>query len=276
MTRSSGGDWRRGTGLAALLVPLLGVLACHSAPTRGADSGVGLTKAAVPSTIDWDRVASGLELVRDEYGEQIEDGKTDSVPALLTVLDDAREQLGTEGPDPLGLRVALLQLRGQIEKIGPPRPVSRRCVALLEMLAQTGKLENTPRQRPDLEKGGVAYRSLCAPCHGSLHTDSHALPAVTATMSPRPTNPNEVQQTPSEAFHRITYGGAGTAMPAFGPTVAETTRWDLAYYLFAERWGACEQKVPALSAKALATLSDHDLWKRYGFGASACLRRTFY
>ena len=66
VTRSSGGDWRRGTGLAALLVPLLGVLACHSAPTRGADSGVGLTKAAVPSTIDWDRVASGLELVRDE------------------------------------------------------------------------------------------------------------------------------------------------------------------------------------------------------------------
>ena len=42
--------------------------------------------AVTRPTADWDKVAFALQLVRDEYGEQIEAGDSSGVTALATVL----------------------------------------------------------------------------------------------------------------------------------------------------------------------------------------------
>jgi hypothetical protein len=83
--------------------------------------------------------------------------------------------------------------------------------------------------------------------------------------------------TPYELFNRITYGGAGTPMPSFADTLSPQSRWEIAFYLFAERWPPCTNAghYTALSAADLASFSDHDIWRMNGWGAAACLRRTF-
>ena len=65
-------------------------------------------------------------------------------------------------------------------------------------------------------------------------------------------------------------------MPSFAEALPERTRWDIAFYLFAERWPPCaRQPLPTLNASDLAYLSDFDLWQKYGWGSAPCLRRNF-
>jgi high-affinity iron transporter len=75
----------------------------------------------------------------------------------------------------------------------------------------------------------------------------------------------------------VTYGGLGTAMPSFSETLSEDLRWDIAFYLFADRWPPCTagRPLPQLPATELAHLSDYDLWRRFGWGTAPCLRRRF-
>ena len=76
-------------------------------------------------------------------------------------------------------------------------------------------------------------------------------------------------------FNRITYGGIETAMPSFEAGLSVQERWDVVFWLFAERWPPCTKPLPPLRADQLAVLGDYELGNQYGYGAASCLRRDF-
>jgi len=224
-------------------------------------------------TPDWDRVAFALQLVRDEYGEQIEAGDSSGVSALTAVLDSAVAALGALTDETRPVANALGDLRARILGHQTPRTVAKTCARLLTDLANAGRLTRRPPTLPDLRRGAATYAVACAPCHGP---PNGPLPPAAAHMIPQPTKPNATLQTPYEIFNRITYGGAGTPMPSFAEALPESARWDIAFYLFADLWPPCTPRdLPALPAADLAHLSDRDLWQKYGWGSAACLRRDF-
>ena len=232
--------------------------------------------AATRPTADWDKVAFALQLVRDEYGEQIEAGDFSGVAALTTVLDSAVAALGPLTDETRPVASALGELRASLLRHDPPRTVAKTCARLLTDLAKAGRLTRRPPILPDLRRGAATYAVACAPCHGP---PNGPLPPAAAHMLPKPTKPNATLQTPYEIFNRITYGGAGTPMPSFAEALPESARWDIAFYLFADLWPPCTPRqlptLPALPASDLAYLSDRDLWEKYGWGSAACLRRNF-
>jgi mono/diheme cytochrome c family protein len=237
------------------------------------DAGCKRSRAAP----DWDHVAFALELVRDEYGEQIEGGDFSSIPALTAVLDGGRAALVPLSDETRPIDAELAKLRARLLAHEAPRVISKETTSLLATLAKGGPLGHGPPSLPDLRRGSAVFAIACVPCHGALNGP---LPPAAANMVPRPTTPNRTALTPYELFNRITYGGAGTAMPAFAESLPEIDRWDIAFYLFAERWPPCvaatAPPAPSLAATELAHLSDFDLWKKYGWGSSPCLRRNFH
>jgi mono/diheme cytochrome c family protein len=224
---------------------------------------------------DWDRAAFALELVRDEYPELVENGDFRGVPALLAVLDGARAGLGAPDDRTRALADGLTGLRAGLLRHDAPRVVAKASARLLGTLAERRAPLHWPTARPDLARGAATYVLACVPCHGSPRGPP---PPTAAQMVPPPTRPTESVLTPYELFNRVTYGGAGTAMPSFSESLPEDRRWDVAFYLFADRWPAClpGKPLPSLSAVELAGLSDEDLWRRYGWGSAPCLRRNFH
>ena len=224
---------------------------------------------------DWDRAAFALELARDEYPELVESNDFRGVPALLAVLDDARAGLGAPDARTSWLTRGLTELRATLARHEGPRVAARTSARLLAKLAETNAPLGRPRVRPDLARGAATYTVACVPCHGP---PGGPPPPGAAHLLPPPPRPTESVLTPYELFNRVTYGGAGTAMPSFAETLSADRRWDVAFYLFAARWPACadDPKLPSLAAADLAQASDYDLWRRYGWGAAPCLRRSFH
>jgi high-affinity iron transporter len=257
---------RRAAALALLL--LLGTTSMLVDGCRGGKPGLADRRP------DWDRVAFALQLVRDEYGEQMEVGDVSGIGALAAVLDGAVAALGPLTEDTRPVAGALGELRAHLQRHEPPRTVAKTCTRLLAELGKAGRLTRRPPRTPDLGRGAASYAVACAPCHGP---PNGPLPPAAAHMIPQPPKPNGTLQTPYEIFNRITYGGAGTPMPSFAESLPEGARWDIAFYLFADLWPPCAptKPLPTLRAAELAYLSDRDLWEKYGWGAAPCLRRNF-
>ena len=228
---------------------------------------------AVGPPADWDRAAFVLQLVRHEYREQAESGDHSAMPALLAALDGARSAIAPGGEPARWLDSALGELRDALVRHDPPRSIARRCTAVSAQLTAHGIPLAMPAGRPDLPRGASLYQTACAPCHGP---PAGPPPASAAHLKPPPPPVTESALTPYELFERITYGGAGTAMPSFADTLSASDRWDIAFHLLADRWPPCiSTPAPPLSAAAAAHTSDYDIWKAHGYGAAACLRRNF-
>ncbi len=231
------------------------------------------SRADAGASIDWNRAAFVLQLVRHEYREQAETGAGSGVPALLGAIAEARAALAAPDPRARWLDGALADLGQGLLRRDPPRAIARRCTDVTAQLASRGIPLATPAARPDVARGASLYRLACAPCHGP---PAGPPPPSAAGLVPPPPPPTESALTPYEIFNRISYGGAGTAMPSFAGALPELARWDVAFYLFADRWPPCRATGgPRLSAAAAAHMSDYDIWKAYGYGAAACLRRNF-
>ena len=258
-----GRQWNAARPVVRLLVAFA-VVACRR-PGTGAASLAGA-----------DRAAFALQLVRTEYREQTETGDFAGVPPLIAVIDGAR--LALAGPDERArwLDQALARVRDAVLARAPPRTVARMSTETTAQLAGHGIRLAAPRARPDLARGASLYQVACAPCHGPPRGPP---PPAAAHLVPQPPRPTDSPQTPYELFNRTTYGGAGTPMPSFAETLSDADRWDIAFYLFADRWPACAESGSArwqpLPAAALAHMSDADIWRADGWGAAACLRRNF-
>jgi high-affinity iron transporter len=235
--------------------------------------GCGRRAGTGPAAIDGDRAAFALQLVRTEYREQTENGGFAGVSSLVAVLDGAAAGIDQRDERAAWLRDVLGGIREALLGHAPPRTVARMCTEAAAQLASHGIRLNTPVARPDLARGASLYQLACVPCHGPPNGPP---PPAAAHLNPRPPRPTESALTPYELFNRITYGGAGTAMPSFAETLSDGDRWDIAFHLFADRWPPCASpRWSPLPAAALAHMSDGDIWRADGWGAAACLRRNF-
>jgi mono/diheme cytochrome c family protein len=220
-----------------------------------------------------DRAAFALQLVRTEYREQTETGDYAGVPTLIAVVDGARTAVTGDDDRARWLDATLARVGEALSKHVPARTVARMCTEATAQFAGHGIRLDTPGTRPDLARGASLYQAACFPCHGPPRGPP---PPAAAHLVPRPPRPTESAQTPYELFNRTTYGGAGTAMPSFAETLSDAERWDIAFYLFADRWPPCDSaRWPPLAATALAHMSDADIWRSDGWGAAACLRRNY-
>ena len=130
-------------------------MTCHSrrhllAALVAAVAGCGRRAPPAP---DWDRVAFALELVRDEYGEQIEGGDFSSVPALAAVLDGGRAALTPLSDETGPVDAEVAKLRGRLLAHEAPRVISRETTRLLATLTKAGHLDHRPPPGP-ISSGG--------------------------------------------------------------------------------------------------------------------------
>ncbi len=82
------------------------------------------------------------------------------------------------------------------------------------------------------DRGEVSFLRHCSICHGA-RGDGRGPRAGSLSSTPRDfTNPVWREgQKPEDIFRIITDGLTGTAMPAWGPSLGPSERWDLVAYV---------------------------------------------
>jgi mono/diheme cytochrome c family protein len=219
---------------------------------------------------DWNRVVAALQLVAEEYYEARELPDKEAVRLRQRELEELLDRTARLVPA-AGLRAAIRTIRGHLSG---DYEIGDECRALIKAILERAAVQRTPLEKPDLEKGKRLYAQACAPCHGA---DAKGGSPIAGTMDPPPGDLLQAGRNwnPYIMFNRMTYGGAQTAMPAFEEGLSANDRWDIAFYLFAQRWPQCQDTVPPLRADELALLGDFELSNMFKYGAAACLRRQF-
>jgi mono/diheme cytochrome c family protein len=229
-----------------------------------------------PEQQGWSRVVAGLQQVAEEYPEALEfpERTQERLPQLAEFVEKLSAQAGALGASP-----ADAQIKARIDAIAPrvlgiEYELGLEFRAAAEMIVARKDLVRTPRHTPDLEHGKRVFAQACAACHGA---DGAGASPIAAGMDPPPPNILHPQYnwTPYEMFNRVAYGGIETAMPAFDEGLSAEERWDVVFWLFAERWPPCTKELPPLHADELALLGDFELGNRFAYGAASCLRRRF-
>ncbi len=225
-----------------------------------------------PDQQRWSRVVAGLQQLAEEYPEALEfpERTEERLPQLAEFLEQLSAQSASSPADaPIKARIDALRQR----VLGVDYELGGECRAAADMIVARKALPRTPLRAPDLENGKRVFAQSCAACHGHRGEGE----ATIASFDPPPPNILHPQYnwTPFEMFNRVTWGGIETAMPAFDEGLSAEERWDVVFWLFAERWPPCPHEVLPLPADELALLGDFELGNRFGYGAAACLRRHF-
>lgn len=219
---------------------------------------------------EWNRVVAALQQIAEEYPEALEQPET--APPRLLQLAGLLDQVSAPIADAQA-RAQLAEIRKRV--LGTDYYLGTKCKELANRIAERTNLRQTPLHNPDLANGRRVYAQACAACHGP--DLAHPSTAVGAALQPPAVDIWHPQYnwTPYEIYNRITYGGVETAMPSFEEGLSAEERWDVAFFLSAERWPPCSKKLPPISAGELALLGDYQLSNRFGYAAAACLRRNF-
>jgi mono/diheme cytochrome c family protein len=225
----------------------------------------------------WSRVVAALQQVAEEQHEALElddpDAAQRRIAQLAAFLDQTSALLDRIGPptadEETRRQVAALRARLQ----GIDYMLGDGCRAVVARILEKKNVPRTPRQKPDLVNGKRVFAESCAACHAGDGSGRGA----TVAMDPPPPDILHPQYnwSPYEMFNRVTYGGVETAMPSFEEGLSVAERWDVVFYLFAERWPPCKKPLPPISAGELAISGDFELGNKFGYGAAACLRREF-
>lgn len=229
-----------------------------------------------PEQAAWSRVVAALQQVAEEYPEaQEQEIPTDVRPRLLQLagrVDEMSTLVGEIDPSDHQVRKDLEAIREGV--LGTDYYLGGKCRDLANRIVERKRLPRTPPNKPDLARGQREYAASCAACHGQdrLHPSTIA----GTTMSPPPADIWHPQYnwTPYETFNRVTYGGIETAMPSF-EDLSVDERWDVVFYLFAERWPSSRLRSHPIGADELALLGDFELCTKFGYGAIPFLRREF-
>ena len=255
----------RGALLLALLLGTASLLV---------DGCKGSTPAPADRRPDWDRVAFALQLVRDEYGEQMEIGDLSGIAALATVLDGAVASLGALTDEMRPAAAAVGELRAGLLRHEPPRTVAKTCTRLLAELAKAGRFTRRPPTTPDLGRGAGHLRRGLRPL--PWPAERSAAPAA-AHMIPQPTEtkrdaPDAVRDLQSHHLRRRRHADAFLrGVPArecpLGHRLLSLRRPVATLHTDQASADACRRR-PRLSQRSRSLA-------KYGWGAAPCLRRNF-
>ncbi|MES2642414.1 MAG: FTR1 family protein [Myxococcota bacterium] len=200
----------------------------------------GAAQAAAPEDAGLRQVAGILDYVGADYaGAVSDDGRVLSEPEYaeqLSLLRDASALVSANAGNSDPLLAALDDVRARIERHAPPQEVQDACRVARRALVEGHDLVLEPAGTPDRARAADRYRTLgCDGCHGA--TGGADTPAA-AALDPAPANFLDAERvagvSPYRAYHALTFGVPGTAMPAFD-TIPAAERWDLAFYVLSLR-----------------------------------------
>ena len=233
---------------------------------------LALALASAPAGRDasWNRVVAALQLVGEEAVEAFELPEPDRTRRQQE-LAKRLAQVAPRAPA-ADIREGIASIRRRL--LARDYEVGTACRALVRTILQRFQFRRSPQTRPGLARGRKLYLQACAACHGPSATGDSAIGAAQDPRAGDILHPKQ-NWAPYDMYNRVTYGGADTAMPSFEDGLSESQRWDIVFYLFAERWPPCDKPLPPLHADELALLGDYELGNRFGYGAAACLRRDF-
>jgi mono/diheme cytochrome c family protein len=226
----------------------------------------------------WNRVVAALQQVSEEYREALELKDPPLVERrlsqLATLLDEASALLARIGtPRAAGIDAQVKEVRARVLRTDYRLAGDTR--AIVDRILRAVPVRRAPEKKPDLVNGKRLFAQACAACHGADGTGPP--PEVAKRFDPPPPDilHPDFNWSPYEMFNRLTYGGIETAMPSFEEGLMPQERWDIVFYLFAERWPPCTKPLPPLGSDRLALLGDFELGNEFGYGAASCLRRDF-
>ncbi len=198
------------------------------------------------------RIAATVELAAQEYGVGVQGGVVVSEPeiaeARLFLAEARNAAAGLPAPEADATASAIDSLLAAVDRLADPGQVADSAGVLGQRLAaELGvALSEIPEHRPQLSLGVELYSARCASCHGA---DGRGDGPQSAGLDPPPADLTDFaalsDQSPLDAYRRVTYGVAGTAMPAFEELTFEE-RWAVSRYASTLRLPSARGEVPAL------------------------------
>ena len=136
---------------------------------------------------------------------------------------------------------ALTAFRALLDHLAPPARVRSLADSLERHLAAAagGALVPMPLTSPSLARGAQVYREQCTACHGDAgHGDG---PKARKLTGPPPANLADRgvmgALSPTDIYRKVMLGVAGTAMPAFEESLADSDRWAVTAYVATMPYG---------------------------------------
>ena len=178
------------------------------------------------------RAAAMVSYVSADYGAAVGPSGELLTPAEFeeqkTFLREVADELRTAGAPELARLADRLHQR--VSARARPPEVIAAARELETRIEQRFRLSVLPPRAPSLARGRALYAQACAACHGVGGTPTGRLQL--STVPPDFAAKDGIARiAPRRAFAAVTFGVPGTAMPAFGDTVSEPDRWDVAWYL---------------------------------------------
>lgn len=214
------------------------------------------------------RVAALVDYVAADYAGAVRDGQVISAAEYAeqrNLLGEAQKLVAGlaagSAADRAALEEQLQALLRAVDERAPLEQVQERCRAVRAALRDRFHLHLVPTGPVSFERAAQLFQKNCASCHGPT---GRADGPQARALNPPPVSFHDAEKmariAPSLAFHALTFGIPGTAMPPFD-MLSAGERWDLAFYVVSLRHRDLEQHkgqaAPPLSL--LAEKSDAEL-----------------
>lgn len=214
-------------------------------------------------------VNNGEVINEDEYNEMLEfSAETKELFKTLKLSDG----------DKANIESKVNELSTLIISKSPVQNVEDITNKIKENLISSYQIVPHPQSRPSLEVGKELYDTNCSSCHGLKGAGDGNL---AQGLNPPPANLIDPEfysgLSPFKVHNTMTFGIAGTAMPAF-PQISNDKKWDVAFYVMSlgsinENMGTWKEISPKLSDdlkdyKNLAVLSNNQILDKFDFNMS--------
>ncbi len=209
-------------------------------------------------------VNNGEVINEDEYNEMLEfSAETKELFKTLKLSDGDKANIESE----------VNELSTLILSKSPVQNVEDIANKIKENLISSYQIVPHPQSRPSLEVGKELYDINCSSCHGLKGAGDGNL---AQGLNPPPANLIDPEfysgLSPFKVHNTMTFGIAGTAMPAF-PQISNDKKWDVAFYVMSlgsinENMDTWKEISPKLSDdlkdyKNLAVLSNNQILDKF-------------
>lgn len=197
---------------------------------------VAITIAASASTTE-KRILSLVDYIGGDYQNAVHNGEiinNDEYNEMLEFSAETKElfqSLKSTDGDKAEIESEIDELSNLILSKSSVRNVERISNQIKEKIIKSYEIVPHPETMPSLEVGKELYVNNCSQCHGIVGAGDGNL---AEGLNPPPTNLIDSEfysgLSPFKVHNTMTFGIAGTAMPAF-PQISEDKKWDVAFYV---------------------------------------------
>jgi high-affinity iron transporter len=252
-----------------LFVPLVLGAVLVFFPRRGTTGGssreLATRAGAATSELGPEELVFLLQYVGSDYRGAVSQGAVrdeleyQEMCQFTRILLEEHARIAPEGPE---VGSGLARLAALVEAKEDPQKVLDLTRELVAAMTRELGLVTYPARAPRIAEGAKFYATACAQCHGA---NGDGLGRSAAGQVPPPTSFREGRMkkvAPHQLYNAVSFGVAGTAMPAYEDAFSPAERWDVSFYLMTLRSDfsprAPSSAVP-VTVRDLATLSDEEL-----------------